>query len=60
MEYNVPNSAGDPVTLFHPARAVMIQMVSLEMPEVAIASLSEMQEIVEPLFANIALHDTRK
>jgi hypothetical protein len=60
MEYKVPNPAGDPVTLFHPARAVMIQMISLEMPEVAIARLSEMQEVVEPFFADIALHDTRK
>jgi hypothetical protein len=60
MEYKVPNPAGDPVTLFHPAGAVMIQMVPLEMPEVAIAKRSEMQEIVEPLFADIALHDTRK
>jgi hypothetical protein len=60
MEYKVPNPAGDPVAPFHPARAVMIQMISLEMPEVAIARLSEMQEIVEPLFADIALHDTRK
>src|SRR5260370_38537149 len=60
MEYKVPNSAGDPVTLFHPARAVMIQMVPLEMLEVAIARRSEMQEIVEPLFADIALHNARK
>jgi hypothetical protein len=36
----------------------MIQMIALEMPEVAIAGLSEMQEIVEPFFADIALHDT--
>jgi len=35
-------------------------MVSLEMPEEANPRLSEMQEIMEPLFANIALHDTRK
>src|SRR5260370_31300080 len=58
MEYKVPNPAGDPVTLFHPAGAVMIEMVSLEMPEVAIARPSEMQEIVEPLFADVTLHDT--
>ncbi len=38
----------------------MIQMVAFEMPEEAIAKLSEMQEIVYPLFADIALPDTRK
>jgi hypothetical protein len=38
----------------------MIQMVSLEMPEVAIPGLSEMKEIMEPLFADITLHDTRE
>jgi len=35
-------------------------MVPLKMPEVVIARLSEMQEIVEPLFADIALHNARK
>src|SRR5713226_408646 len=38
----------------------MVQVISLEMPEIAIAKLSEMHEIVEPLFADVALHDTRK
>jgi hypothetical protein len=38
----------------------MIQMIALEVPEVAIARLSEMQEIMEPLFADIALDDTGK
>src|SRR5258708_35049062 len=38
----------------------MIQMVALEMPEEAIARLSEMQEIVCPLLPDIALNDTRK
>ncbi len=38
----------------------MIQMVALEMPEEAIAKLSEMQEIVYPLLADVALNDTRK
>src|SRR5260370_3933894 len=38
----------------------MIQMVALEMPEKAIARLSEMQEIVCPLLADVALNDTRK
>src|SRR5260370_42392138 len=60
MEFKVPNPAGDPITQFHPTRAVVIQMVSLEMPEVAITRLSEMQEIVSPLFADIALHETRQ
>jgi len=36
----------------------MIQMVALEMPEEAIAKLSEMQEIVYPLLADVALNDT--
>jgi len=35
-------------------------MVPLKMPEVVIARLSEMQKIVEPLFADIALHNARK
>src|SRR5260370_5028997 len=39
---------------------MMIQMVTLEMPEEAIAKLSVMQEIVCPLLADIALNDTRK
>ena len=60
MEYKVPNPAGDPIALFHPAWAVMIQMVALELLEIAIAKLAEMQEIVNPLFADVALHDTRK
>src|SRR2546429_4394227 len=60
MECKIPNPTGDPVTHFHSAGAVMIQMVPLEMAEVAIKKLSEMQEIVEPLFADIALHDSRK
>jgi len=38
----------------------MIQMVALEIPEEAIAKLSEMQEIVCPLLPDIALNDTRK
>ena len=38
----------------------MIQMVALEMPEEAIAKLSEMQEIMCPLLTDIALNDTRK
>lgn len=58
MEDDVPNPAGDPVTLVHSARAVMIQMVPLEMAEIAITKLSEMQEIMEPFFADVALHDT--
>jgi len=60
MEYEVPDPAGDSVTLFHPARAVVVQVISLEMSEEAIARLSEMQEIVGPLFSDITLHDTRK
>jgi len=60
MEYNIPNPAGDSVAHFYSARAVMVQMISLEMPEEAIARLSEMQEIMEPLFTDIALHDTAK
>ena len=38
----------------------MTQMVALEMPEEAIAKLSEVQEIVCPLLPDIALNDTRK
>jgi len=38
----------------------MIQMVALEMPQKATAKLSEMQEIVYPLLADVALNDTRK
>ena len=60
MEYNVPSPTGDAVTEFYSAGAVMIQVISLEMAEQGIAKLSEMQEIVEPLFANIALHDARE
>jgi hypothetical protein len=60
MEYDVPDPAGDSVTLFHPARAVVVQVISLEMPEEAIVRLSEMQEVVGPLFSDVALHDTRK
>src|SRR5260370_39965953 len=60
MEYDVPDPAGDPVTIFYAARAVMVQVISLEMSEVAISKLSEVQEIVQPLFANIALHDACK
>jgi hypothetical protein len=33
MEYEVPDPAGDSVTLFHPARAVVVQVISLEIPE---------------------------
>jgi hypothetical protein len=60
VEYEVPNPAGDAVAQFDTARAVMIEMIALEMPEVAITRLSEMQEIMEPLFADIALHDSGK
>jgi hypothetical protein len=60
MEYNVPSATGDAVTEFCSAGAVMIEMIALEMPEVGITRLSKMQEIMEPLFADIALHDTRK
>src|SRR5467141_1411466 len=60
MEYKVPNPAGDPVAHFHSTGAVMIQMVLLEMAEVAITKLSEVQEIMEPLFTDIALDDSRK
>src|SRR5260370_8251084 len=38
----------------------MVQVVSLEMPEEPKPRLSEMQVIMEPLFADIALDDTRK
>src|SRR5260370_16903474 len=60
MEYDVPDPAGDPVTIFYAARAVMVQVISLEMSEVAISKLSEVQEIVQPLFSNITLHHARK
>jgi hypothetical protein len=60
VEYEVPNPAGDAVAQFDTARAVMIEMIAFEMPEVAITRLSEMQEIMEPLFADIALHDAGK
>src|SRR2546425_10523679 len=60
MEYDVPDRAGDPVTIFHAARAVMEQVISLEMSEVAISKLSEVQEIVQPLFSNITLHHACK
>src|SRR3989440_4573544 len=60
MEYDVPDPAGDPVTIFYAARAVMVQVISLEMSEVAISKLSEVQEIVQPLFSNIALHNACK
>ena len=59
MEYKVPDSAGDAVTFFYAARAVVIQVIALKTPEKAIAKLSEMQEIMEPLFADIAFYDTR-
>ena len=60
MEYDVPDPAGDPITIFYAARAVMVQVISLEMSEVAISKLSEVQEIVQPLFSNIALHNACK
>jgi len=60
VEYNIPKPAGDSVAHFDSAGAVMVQVVSLEMPEEPKPRLSEMQEIMEPLFADIALHDTRK
>jgi hypothetical protein len=39
---------------------VVVQVISLEMSEVAISKLSEVQEIVQPLFSNIALHHASK
>jgi hypothetical protein len=60
MEYKIPNATSNPVAQFHPAGAVMVQMVPLVMAEVGIARPSEVQEIVEPFFADIALHHARK
>ena len=60
MENKIPNPTGDPVTLFDSARAVMIQMIPAQMPQVGIARLSEMEVVVGPLFADVALHHTGK
>jgi hypothetical protein len=60
VEYNIPNPAGNSIAHFYSTGAVMIEMISLEMPEERNARLSEMQEIMEPLFTDIALHDTGK
>src|SRR5260370_36631565 len=60
VEYNIPKPAGDSVAHFDSAGAVMVQVGSLEMPEEPKPRLSEMQVIMEPLFADIALDDTRK
>jgi hypothetical protein len=38
----------------------MVQMISLEMPEERNSGLSEMQKIMQPLFADIAFDDTCK
>ena len=56
----VPSPAADRVSLFHTSRAELVQVKSLEMSEVAILKLSEVQEMLEPLFSNITLHHTRK
>lgn len=39
---------------------MVVQMIPLDMPEEAIAGLPEMQEVVRPLFTDIALHDARQ
>lgn len=38
----------------------MIQVISLKAAEEAVSGLSKMQEIVCPLFADVALYDTRE
>lgn len=60
MEHAVQYPASDPVAVFHPALAMMVKVTSPEIPEEAIARLSEMQEIVRPCFTNKALHDARE
>jgi len=60
MENNIPKTAGDSVAHFYSTGTMMIQMISLEITEEGNPGLAEMQEIVEPLFPDIALNDTRK
>jgi hypothetical protein len=58
VEDSIPNPAADSIAQFYSAGAVMVQMIPFQMPEERNPGLSEMQEIMEPLFADIALHDT--
>jgi hypothetical protein len=58
VEDSIPNPAADSIAQFYSAGAVMVQMISFQMPEEWNPGLSEMQEIMEPLFADITLHDT--
>src|SRR5258708_6971605 len=60
LEYNIPNPAADSVAHFYSTGTMMIQMISLEITEERNPGLSEVQEIVEPLFPDIALYNTRE
>jgi hypothetical protein len=58
VEESIPNPAADSIAQFYSAGAVVVQMISFQMPEERNPGLSEMQEIMKPLFADIALDDT--
>src|SRR2546429_3832505 len=60
VEQATQNPASDPTARFRPARAMMAKVIALEKPEEAIAKPSEMQEIMDPRFADIAFDDARK
>lgn len=58
LEDNIPEPAGDPVSALHSSRAVVIEMVAFDVPEVGVTKVIEVYAVMNPLFGQIALNDT--
>ena len=56
VEHAVPETCGDAIALVDPTGAVMVQVVFLHPSKEREAGMREVQRVVQPLFAGIALY----
>src|SRR5258708_639128 len=58
IEYTVPERSGDTVAFVDPTGAVVVQVVFLQPPKEGEPGIREVQRVVQPFFARVALYDT--
>src|SRR5260370_1335945 len=58
IEHAVPETGGDAVALVDPTRAVVVQVIFLHPAEGGEPGVREVQRVMQPFFADVALYHT--
>jgi len=60
IEHAVPETSGDAVAFVDPTGTVVVQVVFLQAPKEGEPGIRKVQRVVQPFFADVALHNTCK